>query len=100
MVEVYRKGAKELNAAQVGEVQVILVEGKSKKSGDTLFGRNDTNLKVLIPAGTISSSHTDCLNREISAGDYIAVKIHSSNSQILKGTPLFHTTLSSFDRLF
>lgn len=34
--------------------------------------------------------------QEINPGDFVAVDIQSSNSQVLKGVPLYHTKLTEF----
>ncbi|XP_059609097.1 CDK5RAP1-like protein [Phlebotomus argentipes] len=86
-VEVFRKSATEANRRMIGQEQVILIEGDSKRSQEDFYGRNDGNIKVIIPKGSLDS-------RPIAVGDYIAVKIHSANSQVLKGTPLRRTSLN------
>uniref|UniRef100_A0A1B0D859 Uncharacterized protein n=1 Tax=Phlebotomus papatasi TaxID=29031 RepID=A0A1B0D859_PHLPP len=88
-IEVFRRNATELNSRMIGQEQLILIEGNSKRSQEDFYGRNDGNIKVIIPKVTLNS-------REIQPGDYIAVKIHSASSQVLKGTPLRHTTLADF----
>lgn len=88
-IEVFRRNATELNSRMIGQEQLILIEGNSKRSQEDFYGRNDGNIKVIIPKIKLNS-------REIQPGDYIAVKIHSASSQVLKGTPLRHTTLSDF----
>lgn len=45
----------------------------------------------LIPSDT-------ALKKPIKPGDFIVVDITESNSQVLKGIPLYHTTISEFDR--
>lgn len=98
IISVCREGMAEVNAAQVGVMQLVLIEGMSKRSDKDVVGRNDANTKVVIPNVPIPTSrghhHGDKLT--ISPGDYIAVQITDSNSQVLKGRPLFHTTLASF----
>lgn len=70
---------------------------KSKRSDKELYGRNDANIKVIIPATSIPINRLDNLSlQEIIPGDFVAVDIHSSNSQVLKGVPLYHTKLTEF----
>ncbi|XP_055693273.1 CDK5RAP1-like protein [Lutzomyia longipalpis] len=88
-IEVFRKSALVLNRQMIGQEQVILIEADSKRSSEDFYGRNDGNIKVIIPKGALNS-------QPITPGDYIAVKIHSATSQVLKGTPLRHTTLAEF----
>lgn len=76
--------------AQIGDTQLILVEGSPRRSDQQLFGRNEGNTKVIIDTVTVNS-------KQISPGDYIAVQVTDSNSQVLKGRPLYKTTLHEFD---
>lgn len=66
-----------------------------------MYGRNDGNIKVIIPTMEIPSSYNEfkgetLKEKIIQPGDFICVKINESNSQVLKGEPLFHTTLSEY----
>ncbi|XP_055536720.1 CDK5RAP1-like protein [Wyeomyia smithii] len=99
MIQTYRAGASELNAQWVGCEQLILVEGYSRRSKHDLCGRNDGNIKVIIPAGDVPFD--DPYGRErktIVSGDYVAVRITESNSQILKCIPLYHTSISQYSQ--
>lgn len=70
---------------------------KSKRSDKELYGRNDANIKVIIPATSIPINRSNNLSlQEIIPGDFVAVDIQSSNSQVLKGVPLYHTKLTEF----
>lgn len=67
----------------------------SKRSPLEWFGRNDANLKVIIPLEPI---HSGCEGdtserRKPMAGDFVRVCITDSNSQSLKGKPLYRTKL-------
>ena len=64
----------ERNAAQVGKVVEVLVEGTSKRSRDQLFGRTEQNRVVVFDRGR---HHI---------GDRVMVKITESSSATLKGT--------------
>lgn len=110
MVEAFRKGAAEANAGFVGKNQQILIEGvrlnlnffsflfiddehfqTSKRSDRDLYGRNDANIKVIIPSVEIPASFAEgSPTKEIQAGDLVMVRVTESNSQILKGQPLYH----------
>lgn len=70
---------------------------KSKRSEMEYFGRNDANIKVIIP-GTIPipSSANSPTQQLIKPGDFVATKVISSNSQVLKGVPLYHSTITNF----
>lgn len=96
MMSLSRREAEKLNQAQIGEQQLVLVEGPSKRSMNDMAGRNDGNMKVVFPAVEIpEAEHSDKLQK-IKPGDYVVVQISSANSQILKGMPLHHSLLSKF----
>lgn len=88
MVDLFRKNAELLNRKLIGTKQLILIEGSSKRDKKQVFGRNDGNIKVIIP------DHLG--NSEISVGDYVAIEISDANSQVLKGIPLERTKLTEF----
>lgn len=88
MVDVFRHNANLLNRKLIGTQQLILVEGKSKKSSNELFGRNDGNIKVIIAEKFGNST--------IKVGDYVCAEITDANSQVLKGVPLEKISLNDF----
>lgn len=99
MMTAYRNGAAELHSKLVGENQLILVEAKSKRSDSEWFGRNDANIKVIIKDCQLPVDFAQNGNkRNIKSGDFVAVKITDSNSQVLKGVPLHHTTIQKYHK--
>ena len=60
--------------SQVGDVQEVLVERKSKKSDKHFSGRNDQNMVVVFP-----------MNSTTKAGDLVKVKISACTSATLMG---------------
>ncbi|XP_053687507.1 CDK5RAP1-like protein [Sabethes cyaneus] len=95
MIQAFRAGAGELNAQYVGLEQLVLIEGYSRRSKNDLCGRNDGNVKVVIPAGDVPYDDLHGPSRKtIVSGDYVVVRITESSSQILKGIPLYHTSIS------
>ncbi|KAK7872978.1 hypothetical protein R5R35_004282 [Gryllus longicercus] len=99
MVGLFRRGALKLNKEQIGRRQLILVEGRSKRSDQFLAGRNDGNTKVIIPAYSVPEHRFSRNDKPIVSGDYVVVQINDASSQVLKGTPLYHSTLSEFQQL-
>lgn len=82
---------------------------ESKRSSKAYFGRNEANIKVIIPANVeIPKDFENYTNanfdnhasrkQAIKPGDFVVVDITESNSQVLKGTPLYHSTISDFSR--
>ncbi|XP_055594999.1 CDK5RAP1-like protein [Uranotaenia lowii] len=97
MIKAFRETAEQLNSKFVGRVELVLVEGPSKRSNRDLSGRNDGNVKVIIPFGHVPWDDIDGSEmKSIVSGDYVAVRITESNSQILKGVPLYHTSIQKF----
>ncbi|KAI5749798.1 hypothetical protein M8J76_010261 [Diaphorina citri] len=94
----FRRHAHHLNAQSVGTVELVLVEGRSKKHVNQLCGRVDANIKVNFPAEQPALVSPDSeLSRQISPGDYVAMMITGSTSQTFRGVPLYHTTLETYD---
>ncbi|NXS64008.1 CK5P1 protein, partial [Brachypteracias leptosomus] len=89
LISVCREEAARANAAMVGQTQLVLVEGPSKRSASELCGRNDGNIKVIFPDAEME----DAAGRA-QPGDYVWVKVTSASSQTLRGVLLGRTTLS------
>ncbi|KAM6927886.1 mitochondrial tRNA methylthiotransferase CDK5RAP1 [Xenentodon cancila] len=92
-ISVFREEASKVNAALVGSVQLVLVEGESKRSAEDLCGRTDGNTKVIFPREDATAQPADLSAAPILAGDYVLVKILSANSQSLRGRVLGHSSL-------
>lgn len=95
MGAIFRKHAEIFNKSLIDKLELILIEGPSKKSNQQLVGRIDGNLKVVIPRTELPVGRSDVL-KPINAGDYILVRITDATSQGLRGSPLYHTTLSRY----
>ncbi|RZC42590.1 UPF0004, Radical SAM, and/or TRAM domain containing protein [Asbolus verrucosus] len=95
MIQTYRSITEKLNTVQIGRLQLILIEGHSKRSKSHLAGRNDQNIKVILPAGEIPHKNGHH-SKQLAPGDYVVVQINSASSQVLKGIPLYYTSLSEF----
>lgn len=67
----------EINKNLIGTNEVVLIEGKSKKSDLFFSGRTDSNKVVIIPA-----------SEEIHEGDYVEVRINRATSATLFGDVL------------
>lgn len=97
MAQLYRKHADAINKSQIGKTQLVLIEGPSKKSQEQLVGRNESNLKVVIPKVEIPQKGSQVV-KAVEPGDYVAVKVENANSQTFMGVALYHTTLTDFYR--
>jgi len=76
MIELQNKLSLESNLRDVGKEFTVLVEGKSKRSDDELFGRTSQNKVVVFPAGD---------NRP---GEFVRVVVESVSSATLRGRAL------------
>ncbi|KAK2862588.1 hypothetical protein Q5P01_002121 [Channa striata] len=92
-ISVFREKAATVNGALVGSTQLVLVEGESKRSATDLCGRTDGNMKVIFPKEDVAVETSESNTAPIIAGDYVLVKILSSNSQSLRGRALIHSSL-------
>lgn len=95
--EVFRKNALLLNQHLVGSVQLVLVEGPSKRSSMDVVGRSDLNTRVVFKDECVPDTRDiDHVHRQAKAGDYVAVKISGASSQTLTGQALYITSLTDF----
>lgn len=95
MVQVFRTEASKVNKAQVGQQQLVLVEGRSKRSKRAFVGRNDGNTRVIFPDVEVESG-SERATRGVKEGEYVSVVITDSTSQVLRGIPLSVTSLQAF----
>ncbi|NXK69781.1 CK5P1 protein, partial [Sylvietta virens] len=94
LIATFREEAARANAALVGQAQLVLVEGPSKRSASELCGRNDGNIKVIFPDTELEDAAECRAPGRAQPGDYVMVKVTSASSQTLRGVPLCRTTLS------
>lgn len=98
VLDCFRQEAQKLNAQHIGSKQLVLIEGTSKRSRQDLFGRNDGGTKVIVPDVDVPLGVSTEGQKRLLPGDYVVVHVNSSTSQVLKATPLYHTTLQEFTR--
>ncbi|XP_033098301.1 CDK5RAP1-like protein [Anneissia japonica] len=96
MITIARESMTKVNEGYVGKEMLVLVEGKSRRSDDYLAGRIDANTKVIISDKMIPEFRGSSHLQPINIGDFIAVQITDSNSQVLKGTAAYHSSCSTF----
>ncbi|XP_021383119.2 mitochondrial tRNA methylthiotransferase CDK5RAP1 [Lonchura striata] len=94
LIATFREEAARANAELVGQAQLVLVEGPSKRSASELCGRNDGNIKVIFPDTELEDAAEHRAPGRAQPGDYVMVKVTSGSSQTLRGVPLCRTTLS------
>ncbi|MCH5222854.1 MAG: tRNA (N6-isopentenyl adenosine(37)-C2)-methylthiotransferase MiaB [Muribaculaceae bacterium] len=76
MIDLQNKLSHKSNMKDIGKVFEVLVEGRSKRSAEELFGRTSQNKVVVFPKG------------DIKPGDFVKVKVTDVSSATLKGEVL------------
>ena len=76
MIDLQNKLSHNSNMKDIGKVFEVLVEGRSKRSAEELFGRTSQNKVVVFPKG------------DIKPGDFVKVKVTDVSSATLKGEVL------------
>eukprot|EP01097_Dermamoeba_algensis_P010336 TRINITY_DN7589_c0_g1_i1.p1 TRINITY_DN7589_c0_g1~~TRINITY_DN7589_c0_g1_i1.p1 ORF type:complete len:592 (-),score=64.42 TRINITY_DN7589_c0_g1_i1:95-1870(-) len=102
VIETFHQVAREKNSQLIGKKMLVLVEGVSKRNEKELFGRSDSNKKIIFPDIPLSFSSINPAfphqqadySQKIHKGDYVVVEVTSSSSQSLKGRALVKTTLT------
>ncbi|XP_054163740.1 mitochondrial tRNA methylthiotransferase CDK5RAP1-like [Oppia nitens] len=93
--QLYRDIALEINKSFIGKQQLILIENVSKKSDNYLYGRNEANLKVIVPKVVIPVvDQNQSSLKLIEAGDYVRVDIQDCTAITLMAKPICHQKLS------
>ncbi|XP_076618305.1 CDK5RAP1-like protein [Colletes latitarsis] len=89
--------AEELNKLQIGQLQLVLVEGVTRRSDEQLQGRNDSSTRVIIPTMDIPTDKYSNVKRPIKNGDFVVVEIQNSNMNSLTGIPLYHSSITQYE---
>ncbi len=74
IIELQQKISHEINQSLIGNEEIVLVEGYSRKSESDFSGRTDTNKIAVFP-----------VEDGIKRGDYVKIKITDATSATLKG---------------
>lgn len=106
VINTFHKNLSFRNEPQIGKIQLVLVEGNSKKDSGDLYGRNDFNKKVVFPhhhTPTLSqaiSGHipNSSLSGNVKPGDYVVVRITNTTGMTLIGNVVAKTTLCEFEK--
>ena len=93
------------NQQAVGSVQLVLVEGPSRRDPSHLTGRTDGNRHASFPSLPLPSysllpSHTETEEMRLPAvGDYVAVQVLTASSVSFRCRALGRTSMTDFFRL-
>lgn len=96
VAQLFRNHALDRHQSEIGKYHLIQILGPSKRSEMEWSGRNDWNTKVIFPQIEIPVEEGSTASRIPSPGDYAVVQITGCSSQILKGKPLYFTSLRDF----
>ncbi|XP_076162048.1 CDK5RAP1-like protein isoform X2 [Ptiloglossa arizonensis] len=96
MISLYNSIAEKLNKLQIGQLQLVLIEGVSKRSNEYFQGKNDGDIRVLIPTIGIPTDKYSDVKKPIQSGDYVVVEICNANMCTLTGVPLYHSSITEF----
>ncbi|XP_074038251.1 CDK5RAP1-like protein [Leptinotarsa decemlineata] len=96
MIQIFRQHALRLNQSQIGKNHLVLIEGYSRRSKNFLQGRNDHNIKVIVPGNEAVPLLNGSSSRQLKPGDYVSVYVNDANSQTLKAIPLYLTSLEDY----
>lgn len=73
IIDIQQASSHAKNKAQIGQIQRVLVEGRSKRSADEYCGRNGKNTMIIFPKGNFEK------------GDYILVQVTDCTTATLRG---------------
>jgi tRNA-2-methylthio-N6-dimethylallyladenosine synthase len=82
IIDLQQKISYEKNQELIGNEEVVLVEGFSRKSDEFFSGRTDTNKVVVFP-----------VQSDIKVGDYVKIKINKATSATLFGDFVEHYSI-------
>ncbi len=82
IIDLQQKISYEKNQELIGNEEVVIVEGFSRKSDEFFSGRTDTNKVVVFP-----------VQSDIKVGDYVKIKINKATSATLFGDFVEHYSI-------
>jgi MiaB/RimO family radical SAM methylthiotransferase len=101
LIEVYRRNLLPRLEAQIGTIQLVLIDGTSRRGEDEWIGRTDSNMKILIKKGKVPidesiRSQYNSESIELKPGDYVETQVVSLRGRTLVGNAICKTSLQSF----
>ncbi|XP_042021253.1 CDK5RAP1-like protein [Salvia splendens] len=97
LIAAFRESTGQCFDAQVGSVQLVLVEGPNKRAPDTeLTGKSDRGHRVSFAILPVPDRSDNGVKRNPKVGDFVEVHILKSTRASLHGQAQAITTLSSF----
>ena len=97
VLNVFRSPALEANRRMIGSIQLMLIERASQRSENDWKGRNDQNIRLVVPDKLLPVGHLRAQEfRKPKAGDYVAAEVTDCTSLTLIGKPLYITSLTDF----
>jgi tRNA A37 methylthiotransferase MiaB len=112
VIDVFRAGALERHAEDVGSLQLVLVDGPARKSTPEVplwAGRTDSNKKCIFAemsalpsiSAFLSSQlgHSETVRTTIAPGQFVAVQVVGSGETSLRAVALAVTSLAEFSAM-
>ena len=98
LIDAFQAGVKQRNAQLVGSVQLVLVEGRARKTADDWVGRTDGNRIAVLPKGALGryGQVGGGQVREVRVGDYVAVEVLRCTSMSFVCRALGWTTQADY----
>ena len=100
IIDAFQAGVKQRNAELLGSVQLVLIEGRARRSPDDWMGRTDGNRIAVLPSGRFgkygSPGGLAVDEREVGVGDYVAVEVLRCTSMSFVCRPLGWTTQAEY----
>ena len=100
IIDAFQAGVKQRNAQLLGSVQLLLIEGRARRTTDDWMGRTDGNRIAVLPQGPLGrygrASREGEAVRDIGVGDYVAAEVVRCTSMSFVCRPLGWTTQADF----
>ena len=100
IIDAFQAGVKQRNSQLLGSVQLVLIEGRARRSPNDWMGRTDGNRIAVLPQGRLDKygrvgGQGEEL-REVCVGDYVAVEVLRCTSMSFVCRPLGWTTQAEY----
>lgn len=97
LIDAFRESTGQRYEAQVGTIQLVLVEGPNRRAPETeVIGRTDRGHKVAFLNVPLPHSFQTDGKRKSEVGDFVEIRIFRSTKASLFGEALARTSLSFF----
>lgn len=95
VIDAYDRNLHEANGKSVGREKLVLIEKISPRSDAHWLGRDDGNMKVIVPRDRLPVVGSDDV-MDTKIGDYVKVKISEYNPNTFQSIPLEISSIQHF----